>query len=57
MEYDLILCGRQSVDGDTAQVGPMLSQKLSIPVITNAMKITCKDNMVFADTRAGEENA
>ena len=57
MEYDLILCGRQSVDGDTAQVGPMLSQKLSIPVITNAMKITCKDNTVFAYTRAGEENA
>jgi len=57
MEYDLILCGRQSVDGDTAQVGPMLSQKLSIPVITNAMKITCKDNAVFAETRAGEESA
>lgn len=57
MEYDLILCGRQSIDGDTAQVGPMLSQKLSIPVITNAMKITFKDNTVFADTRAGEENA
>ena len=33
MEYDLILCGRQSIDGDTAQVGPMLSQMLSIPVI------------------------
>ena len=32
---DLIFCGRQSVDGDTAQVGPMLAQKLSIPVITN----------------------
>ena len=57
MEYDLILCGRQSVDGDTAQVGPMLSQKLSIPVITNAMKITCMDNTVFADTRLGEESA
>ena len=57
MEYDLILCGRQSVDGDTAQVGPMLSQKLSIPVITNAMKITCEDGRVFADTRAGGENA
>ena len=57
MEYDLILCGRQSVDGDTAQVGPMLSQKLSIPVITNAMEVSCKDNTVFADTRAGEENA
>lgn len=57
MEYDLILCGRQSVDGDTAQVGPMLSQKLAIPVITNAMKITCEDTKVFADTRVGQENA
>lgn len=57
MEYDLILCGRQSVDGDTAQVGPMLAQKLSIPVVTNAMRITCKDGAVLADTRAGEESA
>ena len=57
MEYDLILCGRQSVDGDTAQVGPMLSQKLSIPVITNAMNITCEGSKVFADTRTGEESA
>lgn len=55
-EYDLILCGRQSIDGDTAQVGPMLAQNLSIPVITNAMQIACKDNTVFADTRAGKEN-
>lgn len=55
MEYDLIFCGRQSVDGDTAQVGPMLSQKLSIPVITNAMEVKIKDNIVFADTRVGEE--
>jgi len=28
---DLILCGRQAVDGDTAQVGPSLAQKLGIP--------------------------
>lgn len=55
-EYDLILCGRQSIDGDTAQVGPMLAQNLSIPVITNAMQIAYKDNSVFADTRAGKEN-
>ena len=32
MDYDLILCGRQSIDGDTAQVGPMLSAKLGIPL-------------------------
>ncbi len=30
-KYDLILCGRQAIDGDTAQVGPQLAEKLSIP--------------------------
>ena len=33
---DIILCGRQSIDGDTAQVGPMVSAMLDIPLITNA---------------------
>ena len=56
MEYDLILCGRQSTDGDTAQVGPMLSQMLGISLITNALRINCEDNKVFADTRAGKES-
>lgn len=56
MEYDLILCGRQSVDGDTAQVGPMLSNKLGIPLITNAMKVDCTDNRVTADTRDRAES-
>ncbi|MCP3965188.1 MAG: electron transfer flavoprotein subunit beta/FixA family protein [Lentisphaerae bacterium] len=32
-EYDLILCGRQAIDGDTAQVGPQLAEKLDIPQI------------------------
>ena len=57
MEYDLILCGRQSIDGDTAQVGPMLSQMLKTSLITNALKIEVKEDKVFADTRAGEEYA
>lgn len=30
-KYDLILCGRQAIDGDTAQVGPQLAEKLHIP--------------------------
>ena len=55
MEYDLILCGRQSVDGDTAQVGPMLAEKLDIPVITNAMKIAFDNGIADVDTRAGKE--
>jgi len=34
LEYDIVLCGRQAIDGDTAQVGPQLAEKLSIPQIT-----------------------
>ena len=56
-EYDLILCGRQSTDGDTAQVGPMLSQMLGISLITNALEVHCEDNKVFCDTRAGKDSA
>jgi electron transfer flavoprotein beta subunit len=33
-KYDLILCGRQAIDGDTAQVGPQLSEKLGIPQVS-----------------------
>ena len=32
--YDIVLCGRQAIDGDTAQVGPQLAEKLGIPQIT-----------------------
>ncbi len=57
MDYDLILCGRQSIDGDTAQVGPMLSQMLSVPVITNALKINTDGKSIFARCRDTEESA
>jgi len=33
-DYDIVLCGRQAIDGDTAQVGPQLAEKLGIPQIT-----------------------
>ena len=32
--FDLALCGRQAIDGDTAQVGPQLAEKLDLPQIT-----------------------
>jgi electron transfer flavoprotein beta subunit len=38
-DYDLILGGRQAIDGDTAQVGPQIAEKLGIPQITYAQKI------------------
>ncbi|NHJ12689.1 MAG: electron transfer flavoprotein subunit beta/FixA family protein [Candidatus Thorarchaeota archaeon] len=33
MEYDLIICGKQAIDGDTAQVGPEMAELLGIPQI------------------------
>lgn len=38
-DYDLIMCGRQAIDGDTAQVGPQLAEFLGIPQVTYARKI------------------
>lgn len=38
-EVDIIICGRQAIDGDTAQVGPQVAEKLSIPQITYAEEI------------------
>ena len=39
MEYDLIITGRQAIDGDTAQVGPQISEHLGIPVISYAEEV------------------
>ncbi len=39
MPVDLILCGRQAIDGDTAQVGPQVAEKLHIPQVTYAEEI------------------
>ena len=40
LEYDLIITGRQAIDGDTAQVGPQIAEHLGLPVISYAQKIT-----------------
>ncbi len=34
MEYDVIFCGRQAIDGDTAQVGPQIAECLDIPQVS-----------------------
>lgn len=33
-EFDIIFCGRQAIDGDTAQVGPQIAERLNIPQVT-----------------------
>lgn len=42
-EFDLILCGRQAIDGDTAQVGPQIAEKLDIN------QFTCVSGVVDVD--------
>ena len=43
-EYDLILGGRQAIDGDTAQVGPQVAEKLGLPQVTYAEDILKAEN-------------
>ena len=38
-DFDLILCGRMAIDGDTAQIGPELAEDLGIPQVTNVTAI------------------
>ena len=41
---DVIICGRQAIDGDTAQVGPQVAEKLGLPQITYAEEIQSVEN-------------
>ena len=43
-DYDLIICGRQAIDGDTAQVGPQVAEKSGLPQITYAEAIQKVEN-------------
>ena len=47
LEYDLIITGRQAIDGDTAQVGPQISEHLNIPVISYAQDIKIDGDSVI----------
>ena len=49
LEYDLIITGRQAIDGDTAQVGPQISEHLGIPVISYAQDIKVDGNSVIVE--------
>lgn len=49
LDYDLIITGRQAIDGDTAQVGPQISEHLGIPVISYAQKIKVEGDSVIVE--------
>lgn len=44
-DFDLLWAGRQAIDGDTAQVGPQLAEKLGIPQVTYVEEFEMDDNM------------
>lgn len=55
LEYDLVIAGRQAIDGDTAQVGPQIAEFLDIPQITYAKEITFDGTKTVTVKRAVED--
>jgi electron transfer flavoprotein beta subunit len=47
LEYDLIITGRQAIDGDTAQVGPQIAEHLKLPVISYAQDLKVEGDKVI----------
>ena len=47
-KFDMIFCGQQAIDGDTAQVGPMLAENLRIPHVTYVNQGELEDKSVKA---------
>lgn len=42
ISFDIIMCGKQAIDGDTAQVGPEIAEHMNLPQVTYAWEITEK---------------
>lgn len=57
LQPDLVICGRQTIDGDTGQTGPSLAVQAGLSLITNVMKIvSVDDETITCQTRkAGEQ--
>jgi len=53
--YDLIICGRQAIDGDTAQIGPQVAEFLNVPQLTYVREIEQIDEKRIVVKRALED--
>ena len=55
-EYDLIICGKQTTDGDTAQVGAEVAEYLGIPNVSNVLSVDdFRDNTLYLTTSLDEK--
>lgn len=48
-EYDLIIAGRQAIDGDTAQIGPQVAECLGIPQLTYVRNLEVQDGKILVE--------
>ncbi|MDR1091815.1 MAG: electron transfer flavoprotein subunit beta/FixA family protein [Prevotella sp.] len=55
LEYDLIITGRQAIDGDTAQVGPQIAEHLNLPQVTYVENIQMEGDNLLTVRKATEE--
>ncbi len=53
--YDIIISGRQAIDGDTAQVGPQIAEHLGLPQVTYVEQVEYDGNNIFTVTKSTEE--
>ena len=54
-KFDAIFCGKQAIDGDTAQVGPEIAEHLDLPQVTYALEVENSEEG-FKVTQQGPEN-
>ena len=52
---DFVFCGRQSVDGDTGQVGSSLAVRLGFSLVTNVMSVKAEENGLYYTDRSGRQ--
>lgn len=52
--YDLVVCGHQAIDGDTAQVGPQLAEKLNVNQLTNVSEVVAVSDRSITVKRSVE---
>ena len=55
MDYDLIITGRQAIDGDTAQVGPQIAEHLDLPQVSYLEHLEYDGNKTFTIRKQTEE--
>ncbi|MDR0368930.1 MAG: electron transfer flavoprotein subunit beta/FixA family protein [Bacteroidales bacterium] len=55
LEYDLIITGRQAIDGDTAQVGPQTAEHLQLPQVSYLADIQYDGNKLFTVKKETED--